>query len=36
VADKHPEIVARIKQVMADGRTTPELEGFKIKQLGDK
>jgi len=36
VADKHPEIVARIKHILADARTTPELEGFKIKQLGDK
>jgi arylsulfatase len=35
LASQHPEIVAKIEAIMKEQHTTPELERFKIKQLGD-
>ncbi len=35
VADNYPEIVAKIEALFKTERTIPEIEHFKIKQLGD-
>jgi len=35
VSSQHPEIVKQIEKIFRDERTTPEIERFKIKQLGD-
>ncbi len=36
VANEHPEIVAKIEQIMKKEHVPAELERFKIKALGDK
>jgi len=35
VSDEHPEIVRQIEEIFERQHTTPEIERFKIKQLGD-
>lgn len=35
LAAKHPEIVAEIEAIMKEEHTIPEIDRFKIKQLGD-
>jgi len=35
VADKHPKIVTKIKEIMKREHTTPAIDRFKIKELGD-
>lgn len=35
VSDQFPEIVEQIEKIFREERTTPEIERFKIKQLGD-
>ncbi len=35
VSDEHPEIVRQIEEIFEGEHTTPEIERFKIKQLGD-
>ena len=35
VAEAHPDIVAQIRQIMHTARTTPPIERFKFKELGD-
>jgi hypothetical protein len=36
VAEANPEVVFRIEAIMQAARTTPAVERFKIKVLGDK
>lgn len=36
IADKHPEIVAKIETIMKKEHTVAEIDRFKIKELGDK
>jgi len=35
VADLHPELVAQISKIMREQHTVPDIERFKIKELGD-
>lgn len=35
VADRHPEILERIEQIMDEARTRPELSEFRMDALGD-
>jgi arylsulfatase len=35
VSEEHPEIVNRVKEIFENEHTTPEIDRFKIKQLGD-
>ena len=35
VSAQHPEIVKEIERIMIEERTTPEIERFKMKELGD-
>jgi len=36
VASANPEVVKRIEQIMKQEHIAPEIEKFKIEQLGDK
>jgi len=36
LASENPEIVAKIEAIMKNEHATPEIDKFKIKQLGDK
>ena len=36
VADQYPEIVTKIEEIMKQEHTVPEIDRFKIEQLGDK
>jgi arylsulfatase len=36
VANQHPEVVERIETIMKEEHTVPEIDRFKIKELGDK
>jgi arylsulfatase len=36
VAQANPEVVKQIEQIMKQEHTEPEIEKFKIEQLGDK
>lgn len=35
VAEEHPEIIERMEKIMIEQHSNPEIERFKIKQLGD-
>lgn len=35
IALAHPEIIQKMEQIMKDERVSPEIERFKIKELGD-
>lgn len=35
IADKHPDVVEKIRQIMESNRTSPEVDAFRIPVLGD-
>ncbi len=35
IAAQHPEIVKKIEEIMVEQHTTPEIDRFKMKELGD-
>ncbi|TKG90428.1 N-acetylgalactosamine-6-sulfatase [Puteibacter caeruleilacunae] len=35
VAESHPDIVKKMEQILSESRTSPSIDRFKIKQLGD-
>lgn len=35
IAEQHPEVIAQIEKIMKEQHTVPEIDRFKIKQLGD-
>ena len=35
VSDQNPDIVSKIEAIMKKEHTPPEIDRFKIKQLGD-
>ena len=36
VAEQHPEIVKQIEDILKESHVQPELERFRIKELGDE